>query len=89
VPAILRKILPFSAAARTVWAERRQMAKRVDSYQWRKLFWIGMGLGLFTLQSGHRFPALLGLTFGCLAAGAIGLATWRYRAARNQAREIE
>src|SRR5262249_13078902 len=40
VPAVLRKVLPFDAEVRTIWADRRQMAKRVDSYQWRKLFWI-------------------------------------------------
>lgn len=89
LPAILRKVIPFSEPVRTVWAERRQLAKRVDSYQWRKLFWIGTGLALFALQSGRRSPALLGLIVGCLAAGAVGLGTWRYRVARNEARAIE
>jgi hypothetical protein len=88
VPALLRKALPFSAAARTIWAERRQMAKRVDSYQWRKLFWIGIGLALFALRSGQRFPALIVLAFACLMAGAVGLMIWQYRVARNQARDV-
>ena len=88
VPAVVRKLLPFSAEVRTIWAERRQMAKRVDSYQWRKLFWIGIGLGVFALQSGLRLPALLALTSACLLAGAAGLIVWQYRVSRQQAREV-
>ena len=88
VPAVLRKILPLSGAARTILAERRQMSKRFDSYQWRKLFWIGIGLATFALQSGRRFPALLILTFACVLAGAVGVMTWRYRVRRQQAREV-
>ena len=88
VPAVLRKVLPFSAAVRTIWADRRQMAKRFDSYQWQKLFWIGIGLALFALQSGQRFPALLALTGTCLVTGAAGVLIWQYRVARHQAREV-
>ena len=55
VPALFRKMMPFSDAAREVWAERRQMAKRYDSYQWRKLFWIGVGLALYTTLSGKLY----------------------------------
>jgi len=88
VPAILRKLLPFSSAVRTVWADRRQMAKRVDSYQWRKLFWIGVGLALVTLRSDTRSPELIGLTFTCLVTGAIGEMVWRYRPAGHQVHSI-
>ena len=44
VPALLRKALPFSRAVLAAWAEQRKIAKRYDSYQWRKLFWFGVGL---------------------------------------------
>ncbi len=44
VPAVLRRILPFSAEAKAIWAERRNIARQYDSYQWQKLFWIGLGL---------------------------------------------
>ena len=87
-PAVLRKVLPFSPAARAIWADRRQMAKRFDSYQWQKLFWIGIGMALYALQSGQRFPALLALTGMCLVAGAGGVLIWRSRVARRQARDI-
>jgi hypothetical protein len=62
---------------RAVWAERRQMAKRFDSYQWQKLLWIGIGLTLRLAWSDRRPAALLALAVACLGAGALGLATWR------------
>ena len=43
-PAVLRKVLPFSAEAKQIWLDRRQIAKKYDSYQWQKLFWVGLGL---------------------------------------------
>ena len=88
VPAVLRKVLPLSGAIRTVWADRRQMAKRFDSYQWQKLLWIGIGLALYAWQSGRRVPALLPLTGACLVTGAVGFVIWRYRVARRQARAV-
>jgi hypothetical protein len=82
VPAVLRKLLPFGGSVQAIWTERRQLAKRFDSYQWQKLFWIGLGLALYTLQSGRRFGALLTLMFICLLTGALGLLFWRHRAAQ-------
>jgi len=52
VPAILRRLLPFSAETQEVWRERRKLGKRYDSYQLRKLLWIGVGIGLNVLFSG-------------------------------------
>src|SRR5262245_11853856 len=37
VPAVLRKVLPFSSEVKTAWLERRKLAKTFDSYQWQKL----------------------------------------------------
>jgi hypothetical protein len=88
VPAVLRKVLPFSSAVRAIWADRRQMAKRFDSYQWQKVFWIGIGMALYALQSGQRFPALLALAGVCVVAGAAGVLIWRSRVASRQAREF-
>src|SRR5436190_15309176 len=44
VPAVFRKVVPFSADLQAEWFHRRRIAKRYDSYQWRKLLWIGVGL---------------------------------------------
>src|SRR6476646_7114347 len=43
IPALARKVMPFSPQTRTLWAERRLRGKRYDSYQWRKTLWIGLG----------------------------------------------
>ena len=77
VPAVIRKVSRFSDPVRSVWTERRQMAKRFDSYQWQKLFWIGVGLALHVASSDRRPAALLALAIACLVAGTLGLATWR------------
>ena len=77
VPAVIRKVSRFSEPVRSVWTERRQIAKRFDSYQWQKLFWIGVGLALRLASSDRRSAALLVITVACLGAGTLGLATWR------------
>jgi hypothetical protein len=82
VPAVLRKALPFGNTVLTAWAQRRQLAKRFDSYQWQKLLWIGFGLTFFVWRSGRHSVALLTLTSLCLASGAIGLVFWRHQATR-------
>ena len=82
VPAVVRKLVPFSAAAQARWAEQRQLAKRFDSYQWRKLFWMGLGQILFVWQSGLRAPAVLTLAAICTVSGGLGLAMWRRRSAQ-------
>ena len=43
-PAVLRKLLPFSTEAKQIWLDRRQIAKKHDSYQWQKLLWVGLGM---------------------------------------------
>src|SRR5204862_7832374 len=41
-PAVLRMVLPFSRETKDIWFQRRQIAKLHDSYQWQKLFWMGL-----------------------------------------------
>ena len=53
VPAVVRKVVPFSAELREAWSVRRRTAKLYDSYQWRKLMWIGAGLALYVAVSGQ------------------------------------
>jgi len=82
VPAVVRKVVPFSNAVQLVWFERRQLAKRYDSYQWRKLFWIGVGLALYTAIAHQLRPANFIVSSFCLLTGAVGLARWRVVATR-------
>jgi hypothetical protein len=75
-PILLRLALPFSAQTREVWSERRALGKRYDSYQWQKLFWIGLGLLPYVLFGKAR-TAELAATIICLLGGSLGLLIWR------------
>jgi hypothetical protein len=77
VPAVLRRVLPFSGEAKKLWAERRNIAKRHDSYQWQKLFWIGLGLLPYALISDGLRNGELAVTLFCLIGGSAGLLFWR------------
>lgn len=76
VPAVLRMILPFSAETKGIWFERRQLAKRYDSYQWQKLFWIGAGLLAFAAIGGGLRPGEQVVALICLVGGGAGLWFW-------------
>ncbi len=75
-PVLLRLALPFSAETREIWAERRALGKRYDSYQWQKLFWIGLGL-LPHVLFGKARTAEFAATIICLIGGSLGLLIWR------------
>ncbi len=85
VPAIVRKLLPFSSEASAIWVQRRILAKRFDSYQWQKLLWFGIGMLAIALASPQFGAPLVVLTAFCLAGGAIGLALWRRHVAAGEA----
>ena len=75
-PALLRHALPFSTEAKTAWSERRQIAKQHDSYQWQKLFWIGLGLLPYAFLSEVPRINEIVLTLFCLIGGMMGLLIW-------------
>jgi hypothetical protein len=77
VPVALRRLLPFSRELQEFWAERRFLAKRYDSYQWQKLFWIGLGLALATLVTDGFGSAGVTFSLSCVLAGALGQWKWR------------
>jgi hypothetical protein len=79
VPAILRTTLPFSERISATWADRRRMAKRFDSYQWRKLTWFGVGLAAYALWSGSPAQGGIALAVVCLVGGGLGEVAWRRR----------
>lgn len=76
-PALLRAVLPFSAETKGIWFQRRQIAKLHDSYQWQKLFWIGLGMLVFAVTGGGLETGEQILTAICLAGGAAGLLLWQ------------
>jgi hypothetical protein len=76
-PSVIRRLVPFSSRAQEIWWNRRQIAKRFDSYQWQKLFWMGGGMVLYSaVGDALRVPDVV-VSATCLVAGAIGLARWR------------
>ena len=77
IPAVLRKVLPFSAEAKQIWSDRRQVAKLHDSYQWQKLFWVGLGLLPWAIAGGGLKTGEWVLTAMCLIGGGAGLLIWR------------
>lgn len=77
VPAVLRKVLPFSAQAKEVWRERRQLAKRFDSYQWKKLLWLGLGMSVHPLVGSRLSMAETMLMIVCLTVGLMGVVAWK------------
>jgi len=77
IPAVLRHVLPFSSEPKAIWVQRRQIAKQHDSYQWQKLFWIGLGLLPYAfLGNGQRLNEII-LTLFCLIGGSAGIFLWR------------
>ena len=76
VPGVLRRVLPFPREVKTVWAERRALAKRYDSYQWRKLFGLGLGWLAYLLVAGKAQDVPLFLAIACIASGALGQLFW-------------
>lgn len=77
VPAVLRSTLPFSTETKSVWAERRGLAKQYDSYQWQKLLWIGLGLLPYVAIPGEAKNVEVLVTVFCLIGGSLGLLIWR------------
>ena len=86
-PAAVRHLFPFSKKTQEIWAWQRLLAKRHDSYQWRKLFWIGLGLALYIALSGRFRIASAAITVICLIGGGLGLFFWRRVLVRNPLRQ--
>jgi len=77
VPALARKVIPFSTQTRMLWSARRLVGKRYDSYQWRKVFWIGLGLAISIALMGAYIAPAVGIATVCLLGGAVGMVRWR------------
>jgi hypothetical protein len=84
VPAVSRKVVPFAPELKEAWSVRRRTSKLYDSYQWRKLMWIGAGLALYVVASGQYRTVYVALSVFCFVAGAIATVRWRAIAADNK-----
>jgi hypothetical protein len=74
----LRRFLPVSDAVRQGWYRNRALAKQYDSYQWRKLFWVGWGVCAYAILARMRGAPLV---FGsaCILTGGIAGLIWQNR----------
>ena len=79
LPALIRKAVPFPDQVKAAWAERRQLAKEFDSYQWQKLLWFGVGMSGYISIGRPLGAAPKLLAVFCLISGGIGLLVWRSR----------
>lgn len=77
VPGLLRRFIPASREVLTVWAERREFAQIYDSFQWRKLLGLGLGLaaGLFINHESRRDAVAIAILF--VVGGLAGEFYWR------------
>lgn len=75
-PAVIRRALPFSREAQQQWSKQRQLAKMYDSYQWRKLFWIGLGMAAYLVVSRQTAQAHTALATFCVLGGLAGILVW-------------
>lgn len=74
---IMRKTFSFSARTQEVWSNRRELAERYDSYQWRKLLWIGLGLLVyaFCVRDLEMWTMVTAVT--AVLAGGLGEVYWQ------------
>jgi len=77
VAAVGRRVVPATDVARKHWAWRRDLASYHDSYQWRKLLWIGIGLVIAAVvdSPAARIQWVLGAL--CILAGTAAEILWR------------
>ena len=81
LPAVFRRLLPFSREVQAIWEQRRRATKHYDCYQWRKLIWFGIAMACYMGISGSWTAFLGTLTAFCIIGGGWGLVLWRNRCA--------
>jgi len=82
LPLLLRKVIPFSLPVQQVWYERRSTAKKYDSYQWKKMLWVGIGMLSYIAVSGLFWVGRISIASACVLLGGIGMLRWRLIAAK-------
>jgi hypothetical protein len=75
--AVGRRLTVVPPGVSAAWTWRRALARDHDSYQWRKLVWVGLGILAAGLLAPPRAPWELGLGGACLLSGLVAEALWR------------
>jgi hypothetical protein len=77
LPLVIRKSIPFSMAVAQTWRERRGTAKNYDSYQWKKMLWVGIGMLSYIAVSDLFWVGRISIASACVLLGGIGMLRWR------------
>lgn len=77
VPGLMRRFIPASREVTAIWAERRYLAQIYDSFQWRKLQGLGLGLGTSLIINYDPRRDVLAIAILFLVGGVIGEVCWR------------
>lgn len=81
--AVIRRSLPFSEGLQAEWRMLRTLAKQYDSYQWRKLFWVGFGFAIHAVLSTKYRDLSWILASACGGPGLAGIFVWKSQIARD------
>lgn len=77
VAAVARRMVPAPPAVRAHLEWRRNLARFHDSYQWRKLVWVGIGIVAAAQLGGPGDGWELPLGAACILSGAVAEVVWR------------
>jgi hypothetical protein len=81
--AFFRRLLPVSEKIKAGWSRNRALAKRYDSYQWQKLFWVGCGIFAYAALFDGFGSLPLGFAAACVLAGGFAAWVWQKAKTRN------
>jgi hypothetical protein len=81
--AVARRALPASPQVRAHQEWRRNLARLHDSYQWRKLLWVGLGVFAASTLDGPRGRWERPLAAACAGAGLTAELVWRRKRLAN------
>ena len=84
IPAVIRRIVPFSSTLKMMWMDRRETGRKYDSYEWRKLFWSGLGFAAYVLYFGDFERPKMALTLACVCAGFAGIIIYRFGSVKSR-----
>ena len=77
VAVVARRAVPATAVVRSHWEWRRNLARYHDSYQWRKLLWIGIGLAMGGAFGNPETGSQWVLGAVCILSGGAAEMLWR------------
>jgi hypothetical protein len=75
--AVARRLFPAPPLVRAHMEWRRNLARFHDSYQWRKLLWLGLGIVAAAAALGRTAGWEIPIGAACVLSGALAEVVWR------------